>query len=631
LKTALVLLVLCLVFGLVGVQSVGAQTPGTKRIIDNATGGDCTSIGTWNTAIKTCILTTDFSSTIQIDSNGITLDGNGKTLTGSNKTGNGVYLNGKTGVTIKNLTVKQFEYGIFFERSSNNTLSNVTAMSNGVGIEVYVSSNNILSSNNASSNRWDGISLYAASSNDLTGNTAGSNSAAGISLNVSSDNNLYGNTASFNSMGIYVRDSAGNILNGNTTNSNSNGIRLDSAVSNNLYGNTASANSTVGIYLDNSSSLNNVIGNIASANYPVGIWLNYSSANAIIGNTVSNPDNSYATQIQLHNSSNNQIFNNNFITNPARALVFNGSGNTFSKPAPVGGNYWSGYDSPSEGCNNVNGDSFCDAAYNFSGGLDNLPWTTRNGWMDGIAPTTTDNSPSAWQRANFSVALTCTDNPGGSGCKETRYRVDGSVWQTGNSVSINTDGDHLVEYYSTDNTGNQETVKSARAKLDKIAPVVAITSPATGAQFIQGEVVLASWSSYDALSGLASTTAPAPNGQPIDTSLAGARAFTVVSTDLAGNVTSVANTYTVLSPAQAIQALITMVNNLNLSRGVENSLTSKLDAAFASLQRGQNNAAVNQLNAFVNEVNTQRGGSLTNEQANTLIQMTQKIISAITG
>lgn len=77
----------------------------TKFIIDNATGGDCTTIGTWNTIAKTCTLTTNVFESIQIDNNGITLDGNGHTVTGSN-TGVGVLVSGKTGVSIQSLTVK---------------------------------------------------------------------------------------------------------------------------------------------------------------------------------------------------------------------------------------------------------------------------------------------------------------------------------------------------------------------------------------------------------------------------------------------------------------------------------------------------------------------------------------------
>jgi hypothetical protein len=76
---------------------------------------------------------------------------------------------------------------------------------------------------------------------------------------------------------------------------------------------------------------------------------------------------------------------------------------------------------------------------------------------DDMPPTTTDNSPTDWQNKDFTITLTCTDNTGGSGCKQTQYSVDGGALQTGTSVSISTEGDHTVTYSSVDNAGNTET------------------------------------------------------------------------------------------------------------------------------------------------------------------------------
>lgn len=162
---------------------------------------------------------------------------------------------------------------------------------------------------------------------------------------------------------------------------------------------------------------------------------------------------------------------------------------------------------------------------------------------DNTPPTTTDNAPSTWQKADFTVALACTDNEGGSGCKETKYRIDGGAWQTGSSVSISTDGDHLIEYYSIDNAGNQEGVKSVHAKLDKTPPTVTITAPTTGSEYILNGNVLANWSATDAVSGIASATGTVPSGSAIDTSTVGEKTFTVVATDNAGNQTTQTETY----------------------------------------------------------------------------------------
>ena len=85
-------------------------------ISDDATGGDCSTIGTWDSASKTCTLSGDVNEGIVIGSNYLTLDGNDHVVTGpgtTNDAGYGIHLNVKTHVIIKNIVVKDFLYGIF--------------------------------------------------------------------------------------------------------------------------------------------------------------------------------------------------------------------------------------------------------------------------------------------------------------------------------------------------------------------------------------------------------------------------------------------------------------------------------------------------------------------------------------
>src|SRR5659263_649862 len=213
------------IMALVLVMAGGAEA--TKFIRNDATGGDCTSIGDWNVATKTCTLATDLGETIQIDSDGITLNGNGNTITGS-YSDIGVYLSSRTGVTIKNLNVKQFRSGISLSYSSNNTLSRNNASNNNHGIWLSDSSNNVLNGNNASDNGY-GIRLDSSSNNNtLSGNNANSNKGyhgVGIDLDSSSNNTLSGNNASNNGgynggHGIYLSSSSHNTLSGNNASLN---------------------------------------------------------------------------------------------------------------------------------------------------------------------------------------------------------------------------------------------------------------------------------------------------------------------------------------------------------------------------------------------------------------------------
>jgi hypothetical protein len=90
----------------------------------------------------------------------------------------------------------------------------------------------------------------------------------------------------------------------------------------------------------------------------------------------------------------------------------------------------------------------------------------------------------------------------------------------------------------------------------------------------------------------------------------------------------------VLTPAQATQNLITFINSLSLAHGLTNSLDAKLRAAIHSLNRGDNGAAKNQLNAFLNEVsakccNKPPAKPLTTAQDTLLVADAQQIIQAI--
>jgi len=82
-------------------------------------------------------------------------------------------------------------------------------------------------------------------------------------------------------------------------------------------------------------------------------------------------------------------------------------------------------------------------------------------------------------------------------------------------------------------------------------------------------------------------------------------------------------------PTEATEDLIVIVEELNLKGGIENSLTSKLNNTIKSLEKGQDNAAVNQLNAFINNIEALRGKELTDDEADELIVATQEIISSI--
>jgi DNA/RNA endonuclease G (NUC1) len=104
-------------------------------------------------------------------------------------------------------------------------------------------------------------------------------------------------------------------------------------------------------------------------------------------------------------------------------------------------------------------------------------------------------------------------------------------------------------------------------------------------------------------------------------SAAGTFTATVTVTDTRGLTATATTTATIISPIQAIQSLLTETT--------QNSLRVKLNAAIASLDRGHTAPAVNQLEAFVNEVDAMVGtGRLAESTADTWRALVARIIAS---
>jgi len=203
-----------------------ATTAMAYSIRDDATGGDCTQIGVWDAGTKTCTLATNLYNSTEgftIDSDGITFDGNGHTITGGLYTpwgpgGVGVSLYYRTGVTIKNLNVVGFAYGIHLDHSNGNRLSNNTAQEFYSGIMLIFSNNNTVIRNTISGEKGICIAWWSLN-NTIADNVL--SGYVGIALEMfASGNILTGNTIS-GAIGVAIRESANanTIYNNNFLNS----------------------------------------------------------------------------------------------------------------------------------------------------------------------------------------------------------------------------------------------------------------------------------------------------------------------------------------------------------------------------------------------------------------------------
>jgi hypothetical protein len=103
---------------------------------------------------------------------------------------------------------------------------------------------------------------------------------------------------------------------------------------------------------------------------------------------------------------------------------------------------------------------------------------------------------------------------------------------------------------------------------------------------------------------------------------------------ISGNVSSLSPFAVMLlmDPVAATEDLVDTVANMNLHKGIHNSLDAKLSNALSALTdkvSGNDASAVNKLNAFINECEAQSGKHLAPEQGNKLIVMADAIVQTL--
>ncbi|MFW9941593.1 MAG: LamG-like jellyroll fold domain-containing protein [Candidatus Thorarchaeota archaeon] len=81
-------------------------------------------------------------------------------------------------------------------------------------------------------------------------------------------------------------------------------------------------------------------------------------------------------------------------------------------------------------------------------------------------------------------------------------------------------------------------------------------------------------------------------------------------------------------PTESV-GLIYTLESIDIHHGILNSLWAKLNSALRSLSNGNTNAAINVLNAFINEVEAQQGKKISESDADDLIAKAQDLIYGI--
>ncbi len=156
-----------------------------------------------------------------------------------------------------------------------------------------------------------------------------------------------------------------------------------------------------------------------------------------------------------------------------------------------------------------------------------------------------------------SVAVTATDNDGGSGVASTEYQLDGGAWTAYTApVVVNAAGEHTVRYRATDVAGNvsQEGTSSFTVVAggeDTTPPTVAAELSGTqdpDGNYVNSATIAVTATDNDGGSGVASVeyeiddTGFKPYTEPVTVTAIGDHAVQYRATDVAGNVSQTGST-----------------------------------------------------------------------------------------
>ncbi len=428
----------------------------------------------------TYVFTGNITDSLVIEKDNIVVDGKGYALQGTGQYGSrGIDVTGRTNVTIRNMIITGFSAGIYVENSasgnilsrneitentngiilrsasSNNTVSENQIVGNIGGMDLSGSSNNIILGNNVTDNNY-GILLSSASYNTISQNRVSKNRSFGVSLaSYSSNNNLSGNNIMSNgSNGLFIWISRTNDISENRITSNNYGLYLEDSSNNTLSRNQLTRN-----------------------NYGIFLW---GSNNTILETRIA--DNLYLGLSVYSPSSNNSIYHNDFINNTSQADASTPDENSWDNGYPSGGNYWNDYAGVDEktGLNQdqPGPDGIGDIPYVIgSNNEDRYPLMAF--YADVTPPTTTNDYDSTWHTTDFTITLTASDDT--STVADTYYRIN-----DGPSRKVSTDGQpqirvesgyNLLEYWSRDRAGNEETPHETLrgVKLDRTPPTGSTT------------------------------------------------------------------------------------------------------------------------------------------------------------
>ena len=300
--------------------------------------------------------TGNINDPVVVERDNIVVDGSDYGLQGTG-IGTGINLMGRTNVTVKNIEISDFFYGIYLNFSLNNSLSSNNVRGNFYGIYLSASSNNTIIGNNITKNDSSGIWFRCSSNNDIKENRIIENGQDGIWLSSSSGNNkVLGNIIRTNGYGIRLDDYSNNMLRNNDFRDNECNFGVYGSLLPEFIQDIDESNTVNGkpiyywvnrqdmtvpldagyVALVNCSGI--TIKNLNLNNNGQGLLLAYTTESSIMQNNITNNIHG----IYLYYSQNNTFFHNNFISNTNQVYDIGAPSNIWD--SWVEGNHWSNYE-----------------------------------------------------------------------------------------------------------------------------------------------------------------------------------------------------------------------------------------------------------------------------------------------
>ena len=220
----------------------------------------------------------DIYEEMQIDRENVVFNGEGYVIQGSG-TGIGIHVFNRNNVTIRDVQVQSFQYGIYLDASSGSAVTNNRVTNNVQGINIDTCENNTVTENyvrNSQTQSIAGIWFFYSQSSNITNNTIVDSPGTGTYLRSSSNITVNNNTLINNGAGLRLEYASNCFSTENEIAYNEIGVSLSYSTNNLFFHNNFTSN---GVQADAGQSN---YGNVWDDGYPSGgnYWTDYDGTDA---------------------------------------------------------------------------------------------------------------------------------------------------------------------------------------------------------------------------------------------------------------------------------------------------------------------------------------------------------------